>query len=194
MAQIAKNVYGCKVVGIAGGPKKCSWLKDQLKIDAAVDYQSSTFATDLKQAIGPRGADVVFDNVGGVILDSMLRHLAFKARVVLCGAVSAMNDGPTPIQNIMSLIVKSASMTGFTLFNYADRYQEAYDALAQFVLEGKVKYHEDVVMGLENAPRAMLKLFGKDGGNFGKLVVDLHTASPPPASRDDATHQGGSRL
>ena len=173
--QLARNVYHCRVIGIAGGDRKCEWLKTVLKVDEAVDYQSPEFASKLKASIGPGGANVVFDNVGGKVLDSMLKHLAKNARVVLCGAVSAMNEGgPIPIQNIMTLIVKSASMTGFTLFDYSDRYEEAYKNVTQYICEGKVTFHEDIVYGLENAPKAFLKLFGADGGNFGKLVVVLH--------------------
>ena len=177
VCQLAKHVRGCRVVGIAGGKRKCEWLKDTLGIDETVDYKSPSFATDLKRAVGPKGADVVFDNVGGQILDTMLRHLAKGARVVLCGAVSSMNDGPKPIANVMSLIVKSASMSGFTLFDFADRYDEAFDNLATYINQGKMVYTEDVVVGLENAPRAFLKLFGAEGGNFGKLLVDLHPQS-----------------
>ena len=180
MCQLAKHIYGCRVIGIAGGARKCEWLKSTLGIDEGVDYKSNTFAQDLKRAVGSKGgggANIVFDNVGGDILDSMLKHLAKGARVVLCGAVSSMNDGPKPIANIMSLIVKSASMAGFTLFDYAARYDEAYDAISKYLKEGKLKYAEDVVVGVENAPQALLKLFGVSGGNFGKLVVDLHPSS-----------------
>lgn len=174
-AQLAKHVCGCRVIGIAGGSQKCQWLKRELGIDEAVDYKSSNFATNLKSAVGSKGANVIFDNVGGEILDTMLKHLAKGARVVLSGSVSTMNDAtPKPISNIMSLIVKSASMRGFTLFDYSSRYEEAFDSLSTYLREGRIKYAEDIVRGLDHAPKAFLKLFGMDGGNFGKLVVDLH--------------------
>ena len=165
------------MVAIAGGEEKCKWLRDTLHVDEAVDYKSKTFHSEVKKAIGVNGANVVFDNVGGEMLDLLLRHLAKGARVVLCGAVSSLNDGPKPITNIMSLIVKSASMTGFTLFDYANRYTEAYDNISNYLLKGQMIYAEEIVNGLERAPRAFLKLFGEDGGHFGKLLVDLHPAS-----------------
>ena len=158
-------------------------MKETLGVDSTVDYRAPTFASDLRNAIGPRGADVVFDNVGGVVLDALLRHLSKGARVVLCGAVSTMNEGPKPISNIMSLIVKSASMMGFTLFDYADRYEAAFEDLSKYLIEGKLKYTEDIILGLENAPRGMLKLFGADGGNFGKLLVDLHPSSASSSAK-----------
>lgn len=172
VCQIAKQVFGCRVIGIAGGKDKCAWLQKALGVDCAVDYKSPTFSKELKQAmLGGKPANVVFDNVGGRVLDEMLKYLAKHARVVLCGAISGVNNNP--ISNHMSLIVKSASMTGFILFDYADRYQEAYAAISQWILTGKLKYVEDVVCGLENAPHAMLKLF--TGQNKGKLIVDLQS-------------------
>lgn len=183
VCQLAKNVFQCKVVGIAGGERKCQWLREKLNIHEAVDYKEKKFNLKLKSAIGPNGANIVFDNVGGVVLDSMLRYLAQHARVVLCGAVSSMNDGPGPIYNSMSLIVKSASMTGFTLFDYSASYSEAFENISKCLLEGSLQYTEDVIFGLENAPKALLRLFGVDGGNFGKLIVDLHPSSSNPNSK-----------
>jgi NADPH-dependent curcumin reductase CurA len=174
------------VVGVAGGARKCEWLVRTLGLDAAVDYKAASFAADLKQQVGGGGADVVFDNVGGVVLDATLKHLARHARVVLCGAVSAMNEGPQPLHNLMGLIVKSASMRGFTLFDFQDQYEEAFDALAKHLLEGRLVYAEDVEAGLERAPRALLKLFGAEGGNFGKLLVDLHPSASPAMSSPSA--------
>jgi NADPH-dependent curcumin reductase CurA len=173
-AQIAKRVCGCRVVGIAGGRDKCQWLVDTLGLDAAVDYKSATFEQDLRRSAGK--VDVFFDNVGGAVLDAVLKRLNENARVVLCGQVSGMVRKAAPIEN---LIVKSARMEGFVLMKFKDRYEEAFDRIADMLLRGDLMYNEDVVEGLENAPQAFLKLFGEHGGNRGKLVVDLHVQAPP---------------
>lgn len=173
VCQIAKRVFGCRVVGVAGGLEKCEWLVSQLGVDVAVDYKSPEFAQELKSAMKARAANVVFDNVGGKVLDEMLKHLSKHARVVLCGAISGVANNP--IANHMSLIVKSASMTGFILFDYESEYQLAYGELSTWILQGKLQLPgEDMVLGLDLAPRALLKLF--HGQNKGKLVVDLHAS------------------
>jgi NADPH-dependent curcumin reductase len=119
----------------------------------------------------PNGVNVFFYNVGGEILDIVLAQLARKARVVLCGAISQYNNradvrGP---KNYLSLVINSARMEGFVVFNYAHRYAEGIQALATWLAEGKIKAQEDIVQGLENFPEAFLKLFR--GDNFGKLII-----------------------
>ncbi len=171
VGQIAK-IKGCRVVGIAGGPEKCRYLIDELGFDAAIDYKSEDVPQSLKQHC-PKGVDVYFDNVGGEILDAVLGMLAQKARVVICGAISQYNN-TTPVAgpaNYLSLLVCSARMEGFVIFNFADRYAEGIRALAQWLSEGKIKAREDVVDGLETFPETLLKLFS--GENFGKLVLKV---------------------
>jgi NADPH-dependent curcumin reductase CurA len=171
VGQIAK-IKGCRVVGIAGGPDKCRYLIDELGFDAAIDYKSEDVPQSLKQHC-PKGVDVYFDNVGGDILDAVLGMLAQKARVVICGAISQYNN-TSPVRgpsNYLSLLVCSARMEGFVIFNYASRYAEGVMALAAWLGEGKIKAREDVVEGLETFPETLLKLFS--GENFGKLVLKV---------------------
>ncbi len=170
--QIAK-IQGCRAVGIAGTDEKCRWITEELGFDEAINYKT---AKDLHEEIRracPQGIDVFFDNVGGDVLDTALRSLALHARVVICGAISQYNatgpmKGPS---HYMALLVQRARMQGFVVFDYQSRYAEAQAQLGRWLAEGKLHYREDVVEGLENAPRALLRLF--DGSNTGKLVVKL---------------------
>jgi NADPH-dependent curcumin reductase CurA len=171
VGQIAK-VQGCRAVGIAGGAAKCKYLTEELGFDAAIDYKSEDVRAGLTRHC-PNGVNVFFDNVGGEILDIVLAQLARKARVVLCGAISQYNNaadvrGP---KNYLSLLINSARMEGFIVFNYAQRYGEGIQSLAGWLAEGKLKAREDVVEGLENFPETLLKLFR--GENFGNLVIKV---------------------
>jgi NADPH-dependent curcumin reductase len=171
VGQIAK-IQGCRAVGIAGGAAKCKYLTEELGFDAAIDYKSEDVRAALSRHC-PNGVNVFFDNVGGEILDTVLAQLARKARVVLCGAISQYNN-PADVRgpkNYLSLLVNSARMEGFIVFNYAQRYGEGIQALAAWLAEGKIKAREDIVEGLENFPEAFLKLFR--GENFGKLLIKV---------------------
>jgi NADPH-dependent curcumin reductase len=172
--QIAK-IKGCRVIGTAGGRAKCDWLKKEAGFDDAIDYRSENIGTRLS-ALCPKGIDVFFDNVGGPVLDEVLARIRIKARVVLCGAISRYNDampapGPT---NYFNLTVQRARMEGFIVLDYAQRFPEAIDALSGWVREGKLKQKEDVALGLENAPKTLLRLFG--GQNFGKQLLKIADA------------------
>jgi hypothetical protein len=171
VGQIAK-IKGCRVVGIAGGAAKCSYIVDELGFDAAVDYKNE----DVRKALArhcPKGIDIYFDNVGGEILETALSMLARRARIIICGAISQYNSttGMVGPRNYMSLLVNHALMEGFVVFDYADRYPEGMKALAGWTIEGKLKAREDVVDGLETFPETLLKLFR--GENFGKLVIKV---------------------
>jgi NADPH-dependent curcumin reductase CurA len=175
VGQIA-GIKGCRVIGIAGGPKKCSYVVDELGFDAAIDYKSADVARELRQHC-PSGVNVYFDNVGGTILDEVLRLLALNARVVICGAISQYNS-TAPIRgpaNYMSLLVNRASMRGMLVFDYAERYSEAAAQLAEWDAAGKLKSREDIVVGFERFPEALLMLFS--GENFGKLVLQVQSAA-----------------
>jgi NADPH-dependent curcumin reductase len=169
--QIGK-IKGCRVIGIAGGPAKCRYVVEELGFDAAVDYKSE----DVREALArhcPKGIDIYFDNVGGEILDIVLAALAYRARVIICGAVSQYNNreaiqGP---RNYLSLLVNHARMEGFVVFNYAARYAEGMQALIGWNLAGQLKAREDIVAGLETFPDTLQKLFR--GENFGKLVIKV---------------------
>jgi NADPH-dependent curcumin reductase CurA len=170
VGQIAK-LKGCRVVGIAGGAEKCSYITE-LGFDAAIDYKSE----NVMEALGeqcPKGVDVYFDNVGGEILDAALAHLARHARVILCGAISQYNNteamkGPS---NYMALLVNHASMTGFVFSDYLDRLGEAATALGGWVAKGELSSREDIAEGFENFPETLLRLFS--GANTGKLVLKV---------------------
>jgi NADPH-dependent curcumin reductase CurA len=169
--QIAK-IKGCRAVGIAGGPEKCSYLTKELGFDAAIDYKNENVAEALRKHC-PKGVNVYFDNVGGEILDTVLAQIARGARVVLCGAISQYNSttgikGPS---NYLSLLINSARMEGFIVFNYAARYAEAAREMAGWMMAGKLKSKEDIVEGFETFPDTLLKLFR--GENFGKLMIKV---------------------
>jgi NADPH-dependent curcumin reductase CurA len=168
--QIAK-LKGCRVVGIAGGQRKCDWLRDELGVDA-IDYKGEDVQARLGE-LCPTGVDVFFDNVGGEILDAGLASLAPHARVVVCGAISVYSDfeHSPGIKNYINLVVQRASMRGFLIFDFLDRATEAIEALAAWASEGKVKATVDVVEGLENAPDALRRLF--TGENLGKQLVKI---------------------
>ena len=173
--QIAKAI-GCRVVGIAGGDEKCRILVDELGFDAAVDYRAEDFGAALRAAC-PQGIDVFFDNVGGAVLNAVLRNLARGARIVVCGAVSQYNAtsvGPGPT-NYMNLLIARASMTGFVIFDYEGRYPEGRKQLAQWIAEGKIKPRTHLVKGLENFPTALNQLFA--GENVGKFVLQVADAA-----------------
>jgi NADPH-dependent curcumin reductase CurA len=171
VGQIAK-LEDCRVVGIAGGPEKCRHVVEDLGFDAAIDYK----AQDVPAALGeqcPNGIQIYFDNVGGEILDAALAHLARYARVVICGAISQYNSttglrGPS---NYLSLLVNHASMTGFTMGDYLDRYGEAVREMAGWLASGKLISREEIAVGLENFPQVLLRLF--HGENTGKLVLEV---------------------
>jgi hypothetical protein len=170
--QIAR-INGCRVVGIAGGQEKCDWLVDELGFDAAVDYKGGDVRGDLRRHT-PDRIDVFFDNVGGEILDLALGRLARGARIVICGAVSQYNAEGKPAgpSNYMQLLVARASMTGFVIFDYADRYAEGVAQLARWLASGELRSREDVVHGdVDLFPEVLLRLF--EGGNTGKLVLAL---------------------
>jgi NADPH-dependent curcumin reductase len=171
VGQIAK-LKGCHVVGIAGGAEKCRLILDEFGFDAAIDYKADDVRAALKEHC-PDRVHVYFDNVGGDILDAALARLARGARIALCGAVSQYNSagGMKGPANYMSLLVNRASMTGFVVFDYADRYRDAAREMGGWMAEGKLKSREDIVEGLETFPDTLLKLF--KGENTGKLILQV---------------------
>jgi NADPH-dependent curcumin reductase CurA len=169
--QIGK-IIGCRVVGIAGGPEKCAWVTDELGFDAWIDYKSEDVGARLRETC-PDGIDVFFDNVGGEILDAALAQISLHARVVLCGAISQYDTAdfaPGP-RNILNLIPQRGRREGFIVIDYRDRFLDAILQLGQWVQEGRIRYAEDIVDGLENAPAAFRRLF--TGENTGKLIVKV---------------------
>ncbi|MGQ3071953.1 MAG: NADP-dependent oxidoreductase [Ferrovibrionaceae bacterium] len=172
VGQIAK-LKGCRVVGIAGGADKCRWVVDDLGFDAAIDYKAEPVGKALRQHC-PKGIDVYFDNVGGDILDAALGALAFRGRIVICGAISQYNataevKGPS---KYLSLLVNRARMEGMVIFDYVDRFPEAVREMAGWLAQGKLKAREHIVEGgIPAFPETLNMLF--TGENFGKLVLKV---------------------
>jgi NADPH-dependent curcumin reductase CurA len=173
VGQIAR-IKGCRTIGIAGGEQKCRWLVEEVGFDAAIDYKNADLRAELK-AHAPDGVDVFFDNVGGATLEAVLNRLARGARIVLCGAVSQYNDTPQGPANYMQLLVARASMTGFVIFDYANRYPEGVAQLANWISTGELRSHEQIEHGtVGDFPETLLKLFR--GENTGKLILALDHA------------------
>ena len=170
VGQLAK-LWGCRAVGIAGGAAKCDYVRQELGFDECVDYKAGNLHRDLKEAC-PQGVDVYFDNVGGETLDTLLRHMNLFSRIVVCGLISDYNaTEPYRLKNIRALLVSRIRMQGMIVFDWKERYGEALQALAGYFSQGKLKYRESVVEGLENAPRGLIALL--KGQNFGKQLVKL---------------------
>lgn len=171
VGQIAK-IKGCRVIGIAGGPEKCAWIKNDLGFDIAIDYKSENVGKRLREAC-PQGINLYFDNVGGTILDAALANLAMYGRVVCCGQIGDYNNGSatSPIHNTMNLVVKRGRMEGFIILDFLGRASEAITALAGWVAEGKLKDRFEIVDGIDNAPAALQRLF--DGSNIGKQLIKV---------------------
>ena len=170
VGQLAKS-WGARVVGIAGGPQKCAYVKDELGFDAAVDYKAGNLHRDLKEAC-PRGIDVLFENVGGESLDTCLRLMNVFSRIIICGLIAEYNaTEPYGYRNLRSILVNRIRMQGMIVFDWRERYGEGLKVLLTMVEQKKLKYRESVVEGLENAPRGLISLL--KGGNFGKQLVKL---------------------
>jgi len=169
VGQIAKSRGAAKVVGIAGGPEKCSEVVEHYGFDECLDYREPGLSRRLNGAC-PKGIDLYFDNVGGAVLDAALANIAMHARIVMCGAISQYNatdrDG---VANTSMLIMRRGQMKGFIVFDFAPRYAEAHIELAAMALDGRIVHQEHLVPGLENAPDALNLLF--TGGNHGKTLV-----------------------
>lgn len=171
VAQIAR-LQGCKVVGIAGGPEKCQWLKDACHVDHAIDYKSEDIGARLSE-VCPEGIDVFFDNVGGATLETAIGHMREFGRIALCGGISGYNDtepaaGPS---NLMDLVKFRIRMQGFIVIDYMDRFPEAAAQLAQWIEAGELVWREDIQEGFENVPATLQRLF--KGQNQGKQMLKL---------------------
>jgi NADPH-dependent curcumin reductase CurA len=167
--QIAK-IKGARAIGIAGGPQKCRWVVEELGFDAAIDYKAEDVRLGLRRH-APDRVDVYFDNVGGDVLDAVLTRLARGARVLLCGGISQYNaERPRGPANYLALIPARGSITGFLVFDFAERYPEAIAELAGWLRDGRLISREEIVEGGVGAfPETLLKLFA--GENTGKLIL-----------------------
>lgn len=174
VGQVAK-LKGLRVVGVAGGADKCRYVVDELGFDACIDHKSENFADELALACF-KGVDIYFENVGGKVFDAVLPLLNPKARIPLCGLIAGYNaheapSGPDRLPALQrTLLTKRVRIQGFIVFDdYGDRQPEFLSTMAPWVRDGKIKFREDMVDGLEHAPQAFIGLL--EGRNFGKLVV-----------------------
>lgn len=173
VGQIGK-ILGCRVVGIAGGSDKCRRLIEDYGFDAAIDYKDKdhdALVTAIAQA-APGGANVVFENVGGPVMEAAMFNLALHARIVLCGLISEYNAPErVGMRNLWQVIARRAIVHGFLIADYAGRFGEGGAQMAQWLGEGRLRMDEDVQHGLENAYAAFMRLFS--GANTGKLVLKI---------------------
>jgi len=159
-------------VGLAGSDDKCTWLTKELGFDVAINYKKEDVGAALDKAC-PKGIDVYFENVGGQILEEVLKRVNLFARIPLCGLISGYNAErpvPGPYQ-FPQLLMKRVRLQGFIVFDFVQRFPEAVHQLAQWVREGRIKYRSTIVKGLDKAPDALNMLF--TGDNTGKLFIEL---------------------
>lgn len=170
VGQIAK-IRGCRVVGVAGSDAKVRHLLDDLGFDGAFNYRSTPAPLGRLRELCPDGIDVYFDNTGGPVTDAALLHINSFARIVLCGQIAQYNELAMPQgpRLLFQLIVKQARMQGFLVFQFKDRYPEGIAQMATWIRDGRLKYREDLLEGIENTPKAFIGLF--TGENTGKRLV-----------------------
>lgn len=180
VGQIAR-LKGCRVVGIAGGPEKCRFVKDELGFDECLDHRQPQLAARLAVAC-PQGIDIYFENVGGAVFEAVLPLLNDFARIPVCGLIAHYNAtelpmGPDRVPLVMQqILVKRLTFRGFIVWDFASQMPEFLAAMSGWLRDGKVKYKEDITDGLENAPRELAGLLR--GENFGKKIIRV---IPEPA-------------
>lgn len=179
VGQIAK-IKGCHVVGIAGGEKKCRYVREVLGFDDCLDHRQPDLAERLKTAC-PSGIDVYFENVGGAVFDAVFPLLNNFARIPVCGLVAHYNDTELPagadrVPLLMhSILVKRLTFRGFIVWDFASQLHEFITAMSGWLRDGRLKYREDITDGLENAPRELIGLL--KGENFGKKIIRVSADS-----------------
>ena len=173
VGQLAK-VRGCRVVGIAGGAEKCRYVVDELGFDACIDYKQHPDATSLDAALAeaaPNGIDCNFENVGGEILNAVLRRMNAFGRMALCGMISGYEGQPIPLAHPALILTQRLRLEGFIVSEHMEVWPEALKELGTLVATGKLKYRETIAPKIEDAPQAFLGLL--KGKNFGKQLVKL---------------------
>lgn len=171
VGQIAR-IMGCRVVGTAGSDDKVDFIVSELGFDAGINYKTEDVDSALANAC-PDGIDVYFDNVGGFVTDAVMQQINVHARISVCGQISQYNLAEPEMapRNMGLLIQKQARMEGFLVFNFAHKHEHARQRMAEWIRSGELRYKEDVVEGLENAPRAFIGMM--TGENFGKLLIKV---------------------
>ena len=172
VCQIAK-LKGCRVVGSVGSDEKAAWLREQLGVDAVINYKTCGNLLDALRVAAPDGVDIYFENVGGVHLEAALEAMNPFGRLIMCGMISGYNDversaGPS---NLFNMIGKNLRMQGFIVTQLWDMHPAFLQDMAEWILNGKIRWKETVEEGIENAPNAFMNLFR--GDNFGKMLVRL---------------------
>ncbi len=169
VGQLAK-ARGCRVIGIAGGKEKCSYVIDELGFDACIDYKGGNLYKDVKAA-APNGIDGLFENVGGVVMDDVLARMNPYGRIALCGLISGYDGEPMPIHNMRVLLSMRLTLQGFIVSEHMELWPQGLTETGTLVATGKIKYRETIADGLAEAPSAFLGLLR--GKNFGKQLVKL---------------------
>jgi NADPH-dependent curcumin reductase len=178
VGQIAK-IKGARAIGIAGGAEKCRAVKEEFGFDAAVDHHSAQFSEELARE-APSGIDVYFENVGGHVWAAVMTLLNDFARIPVCGLIAHYSDvappaGPDRLPGFMMQILRQRlTLRGFIVSDFADKAGDFYRDMGQWMKEGKIKYREDIVHGLDAAPEALIGLLR--GKNFGKVIVKIADA------------------
>jgi NADPH-dependent curcumin reductase len=181
VGQLAK-IKGCRAVGIAGGERKCRYVVDELGFDSCIDHRLPDFAEALKEAC-PKGIDIDFESVGGPVFDAILPLLNNFARVPLCGLIAHYNATglPTGVDRVPLLmrqvLTKRLTLRGFIVFDFVNQQPDFLAEVGPLVRDGRIKYREDIVEGLENAPRGLIGLLR--GENFGKMLVRVSREDQP---------------
>ena len=168
-AQIAK-IKGCYVVGSTGAADKAAWLKDEVGLDAVINYKETPIRKALEDAT-PKGIDVYFDNVGGDHLEAALRRINTLGRIPVCGFISGYNSGHSSVSNLSNIIYSRVMLRGFVGTDFMHLYADFQRDMAGWLKEGKVKYQETILDGIANAPTALIGLL--EGKNSGKMLVKL---------------------
>jgi NADPH-dependent curcumin reductase CurA len=169
VGQLAK-IAGAKAVGVAGGPEKCAYAREELGYDLCVDHKSPDFVSELKAAL-PNGVDGLFENVGGVPFATCMRRLNNFARVAVCGLIASYEGAPTTLENVGTLLITRSKIEGFIVSDHVALWPQALTELAGHVADGRIRYRETIAQGLEKAPEALIDVL--KGRNFGKQLVKL---------------------
>lgn len=172
VGQLAKR-EGCRTVGVVGTEEKARYIVDTLGYDAAINYRTADNLRAEIRAAAPDGVDVYFDNVGGPVTDAVFDNLAQRARIVLCGQISQYNASRQEMgpRNLTKILMTRSRIEGFIVFDYLDRYPQGLKDLSVWLANGEIRYKEDIVDGLKNAPTAFIGLL--EGRNFGKLLIKI---------------------
>jgi NADPH-dependent curcumin reductase CurA len=173
VGQLGK-IYGCKVIGIAGGPEKCAYVRDVLKFDDCIDYKGGNLSQDLEE-VCPNGIDIYFENVGGEVTRSIAPLLNKGARVPICGFISKYNEGDmltveTPF-HVLGALKDKPEHRFFVVTEWMDEWENATKEILDLVSKDKIRYRETVTKGFENAPQALRDVL--TGKNFGKQIIEI---------------------